>query len=91
LKMSPILNAASIEEPLLLIHGADDKNPATAPEQSERLYRALKGNSGIARLVMLPHEGHFYRAEESIGHVLHEMKGWFDKHVKNRPKSSARR
>lgn len=91
LKMSPILNAASIEEPLLLIHGAEDKNPATAPEQSERLYRALKGNSGIARLVILPHEGHFYRAEESIGHVLHEMKGWFDKHVKNRPKSSARR
>jgi dipeptidyl aminopeptidase/acylaminoacyl peptidase len=34
---------------------------------------------------MLPHEAHAYAGRESIEHVLYEMIGWFDKHVKNAP------
>jgi len=34
--------------------------------------------------VMLPHESHGYRAEESVFHVLAEMFEWFDKYVKNK-------
>ncbi len=82
-KVSPVLHADKLKEPLLLIHGTLDNNPGTFPEQSERLFHALNGTGGTARLVMLPFESHNYVARESVGHTLHEMLAWFDKHVKN--------
>jgi len=33
-----------------------------ASTYSERLYQAIKGNGGTARLVLLPHESHRYVA-----------------------------
>ena len=42
---------AEINEPLLMIHGIDDNNTGTFPIQSERLYQAMKGLGGTARLV----------------------------------------
>ena len=64
--MSPFRYADKINSPLLLIHGEQDNNPGTFPIQSERLYQAVKGNGGTARLVMLPHESHAYLARESV-------------------------
>ncbi|HXK50614.1 MAG TPA: prolyl oligopeptidase family serine peptidase, partial [Clostridiales bacterium] len=64
-KASPFTNADSIKTPLLLIHGADDSNAGTYPMQSERMYAAIKGNGGTARLVMLPYEGHGYESREA--------------------------
>ena len=78
------MHADKINEPLLLIHGEADNNSGTFPIQSQRLYHALKGHGGIARLVMLPNESHGYRAVESTLHVLAEMIEWFDKYVKNK-------
>jgi dipeptidyl aminopeptidase/acylaminoacyl peptidase len=86
-KMSPFTYANKINEPILLIHGEADNNSGTFPIQSERLFQAIKGNGGIARLVMLPHESHGYRARESVLHVLAEMLEWADRYVKNRPDS----
>jgi dipeptidyl aminopeptidase/acylaminoacyl peptidase len=86
-KMSPFSYANKINEPILLIHGEADNNSGTFPIQSERLFQAIKGNGGIARLVMLPHESHGYRARESVLHVLAEMFEWADRYVKNRPVS----
>jgi dipeptidyl aminopeptidase/acylaminoacyl peptidase len=63
---------------LLIIHGAADNNPGTHTMQSERLYDAIKGTGGTARLVLLPHESHGYRARESNLHVLAEMFKWAD-------------
>jgi len=83
LKMSPLLAAHKINEPILLIHGEADNNPGTFPIQSERLYHAVRGNGGTIRYVTLPHESHGYFARQSIDHTLHEMLSWFDKHVKN--------
>ena len=57
--------------------------PGTFPIQSERMYAAVRGNGGTARLVMLPHEAHGYAGKESIEHVLYEMINWFDEYVKN--------
>jgi dipeptidyl aminopeptidase/acylaminoacyl peptidase len=71
--MSPFFHAEAINEPILLIHGALDNNPGTYPMQSERLFAALKGLGGDARLVMLPFESHGYRARESVLHVLWEQ------------------
>ncbi|MBI3877459.1 MAG: S9 family peptidase, partial [Verrucomicrobia bacterium] len=85
LKMSPFMQADKIKAPLLLVHGLSDNNPGTFPTQSERLYQAIKGNGGTARLVLLPHESHAYEGRESVEHVIAEMIAWFDKHVKNAP------
>ncbi len=89
-KMSPFTYANEINEPILLIHGEADNNSGTFPIQSERLFQAIKGNGGTARLVLLPHESHGYRARESVLHVLAEMFDWADRYVKNRPDSALR-
>ena len=81
--VSPFFHAEQIKSPLLLIHGQMDANPGTVPLQSEKLFEAIRGNGGTARLVMLPFESHGYRAMESTEHVLYEMLAWFDKYVKN--------
>jgi dipeptidyl aminopeptidase/acylaminoacyl peptidase len=82
LRMSPFTYADQINEPILLIHGMADDNSGTFPMQSERLFGAIKGNGGTARLVMLPAESHGYRARESVGHMLWEMTRWLDRYVK---------
>jgi dipeptidyl aminopeptidase/acylaminoacyl peptidase len=80
--LSPFFVAHEIEEPLLLIHGEEDSNSGTFPLQSERMYQAVKGNGGTARLVMLPGEDHGYQARESVLHVVAEMVEWCDRWVK---------
>ncbi len=81
--MSPFMHAPKIDEPILMVHGEVDNNSGTFPIQSKRLFHAIKGNGGRARLVFLPHESHGYRARESVLHVLAESVAWLDKHVKN--------
>jgi dipeptidyl aminopeptidase/acylaminoacyl peptidase len=80
--MSPFMHAHRIDQPILLLHGEVDNNSGTFPIQSERLFHAINGLGGNARLVMLPHESHGYRARESVLHALAEMIEWFDLHVK---------
>ena len=86
--MSPFNYADKIKDALLIIHGEQDNNPGTYPVQSERLFQAIKGLGGTARLVMLPNESHAYRARESISHMLYETNLWLEKYVKNaRPRN----
>ncbi len=80
--MSPFMHADKINEPVLMIHGAADNNSGTFPIQSERMFAALKGLGGNARLVMLPHESHGYRARESILHMFWEMNEFLEKYIK---------
>ncbi len=84
LRVSPFAHAHKVNEPILLIHGEADNNSGTFPVQSERMYQAIKGNGGTARLVMLPYESHGYAARESVLHVLVEKFEWAEKYVKNR-------
>jgi dipeptidyl aminopeptidase/acylaminoacyl peptidase len=78
-RVSPFRYADQITAPLLLIHGERDANSGTYPMQSERLFQAIEGNGGTARLVMLPHESHGYLARESVLHVLAEQFGWLER------------
>lgn len=78
--MSPFAHAHRIDEPLLLIHGADDDNPGTFPLQSQRMFAALKGHGATARLCMLPHESHGYRGRQNVLHCLAETIDWLDRH-----------
>ena len=87
-RISPFFHADKINEPMLMIHGRKDSNSGTYPIQSERMYHAIKGNGGKARLVMLPEESHGYRARESVLHALAEMIEWFDAYVKAADRSA---
>lgn len=83
IRLSPFTFADRIAKtPLLMVHGQIDNNPGTFPMQSERLFQAVKGQGGVARLVMLPFEGHGYQSRESCLHVLAETIEWLDRHVK---------
>jgi dipeptidyl aminopeptidase/acylaminoacyl peptidase len=84
-KASTFFYADKLKTPLLIVHGGDDANPGTTPLQSVKLYEALRGNGGVTRLVMLPHEPHWYAARESNEQLVYEMLRWFDKYVKNAP------
>ncbi len=82
IEMSPFYYAHQIKTPILFIHGEADNNSGTFPIQSERMFAAVKGNGGTARLVMLPHESHGYSARESLMHMLWETIEWLDRYVK---------
>jgi len=84
-KASTFFYADKLKTPLLIVHGGDDANPGTTPLQSVKLYEAIRGNGGTTRLVMLPHEPHWYAARESNEQLVYEMLRWFDKYVKNAP------
>ncbi|TQV88830.1 alpha/beta hydrolase family protein [Aliikangiella coralliicola] len=88
--MSPFFHAEKIDEPMLMIHGKEDPNSGTFPMQSERMFAAMKGLGGNARLVMLPHEQHGYRARESLLHLLWEQHEWLEKYVKPTTVKSAK-
>ncbi|CCF67823.1 S9 family peptidase [Xanthomonas citri] len=79
--MSPFNYADKIKDPLLLIHGQDDNNTGTFPIQSERMFAAIKGLGGTARLVLLPNESHAYRARQSIMQMLAESEQWLKTNV----------
>ena len=81
LKMSPFNFADRIKDPILFIHGGDDNNSGTFPIQSERMFAAVKGLGGTARLVMLPNESHHYRARESLMTMLAESERWLEQTI----------
>lgn len=82
---SAFFHADKINEPLLIVHGMDDANPGTETTQAPRLFQAIRGNGGTARLVLLPFEPHWYTARESNEDLVAEMLDWFDRYVKNAP------
>ncbi len=75
------MHAEAIDEPLLLVHGELDDNSGTFPLQSQRLFQAIRGNGGVAKLVVLPHEAHGYTARENLLQLLAEEIEWLDTHL----------
>ncbi|HEY9132650.1 MAG TPA: prolyl oligopeptidase family serine peptidase [Dyella sp.] len=86
---SAFFHADQIKAPLLLMHGMDDANPGTESIQSPKLFQAIRGMGGTTRLVMLPHEPHWYTAMESNEQEVYEMLTWFDRYVKNAAPNAA--
>ncbi len=80
-RVSPFLHADKINTPVLLIHGDEDPNAGTHPLQSKRMFDALCGLGKIARLVMLPNEGHFYRSLEGASVAVQEMSDWLKRYL----------
>lgn len=68
--VSPVVAAARIKIPVLLLHGADDT--ATPPAHSERVLAALRGPK---RLILVPGAGH----NESLGgKAWTEIERWLE-------------
>jgi dipeptidyl aminopeptidase/acylaminoacyl peptidase len=78
-QVSPFRYADKISAPILLLHGEQDANAGTFPVQSERLFQAIQGTGGTARLVTFPFESHVYIARESVLHMLAEQFDWLDR------------
>lgn len=91
LAMSPLLYSHRIEAPLLLVHGLSDDNAGTSPLQSTQFYTAIRGNGGDVELLLLPWEGHSYRARKSVLDTAGHMLEWFDRYLKGRPGSIAQK
>mmetsp|Transcript_36174 Transcript_36174/g.45059 ORF Transcript_36174/g.45059 Transcript_36174/m.45059 type:complete len:107 (+) Transcript_36174:2616-2936(+) len=73
-------NLHSNMSPILLVHGGDDENNGTYTDQSVRMFSAFRASGVVSRLVVLPYEGHHYRARENVMHCLAETENWLRKH-----------
>jgi predicted esterase len=76
---SPLLFADRLDRPVLIVHGAEDANPATPAEQAIELYRGIIAAGGHARLVLLPGEGHAYSYLESQRTLIREHTAWLSR------------
>ncbi|MBC7532548.1 MAG: S9 family peptidase [Oligoflexus sp.] len=79
MSVSPFSEADKIKTPLLMIHGKDDNNPGTLTMQSERMFQAVRGTGGKARLVLLPYESHGYTARENVELTHLETLNWLSR------------
>ncbi|MGQ4361158.1 prolyl oligopeptidase family serine peptidase [Streptomyces sp. SAS_272] len=68
--------ADRLRGPVLLVHGAEDANPATPADQAVGLYRAVVATGGRARLLLLPGEGHTFHSREALRAVTEEHDDW---------------
>ena len=75
--VSPVIAAARIACPVLLIHGAHDVD--TRPEHSARVLGALRG---AKRLILVPDAGHNQSLQ---GEVWDEIERWLDGVLASRP------
>jgi alpha-beta hydrolase superfamily lysophospholipase len=71
--VSPVAAAARIRVPVLLVHGADDRE--TKPDHSRRVYDAL---TGPKRLIIVPNAGH---NRSLTTEVWTEIERWLDRQL----------
>jgi dienelactone hydrolase len=76
---SALAFADRIRAPVLLVHGLEDANPATHPDQAADLYRAVVANAGTARLVLLPREEHSFRYRETHRRLAWIHRDWLER------------
>ncbi|MFG2133202.1 alpha/beta hydrolase family protein [Streptomyces sp. NPDC048751] len=68
--------ADRLDRPVLIVHGSEDTNSATPADQAVGLYRAIVATGGMARLLLLPYEGHTFRHQETLRAVTAEHRAW---------------
>jgi dienelactone hydrolase len=73
---SALAFADRIRRPVLIVHGLEDANPATHPDEAAQLYRAIVANAGSARLVLLPGEEHNFRYRETHARLARIHRDW---------------
>ncbi|MBP7147790.1 MAG: S9 family peptidase [Acidobacteria bacterium] len=79
---SPLTHAASIDAPVLILHGLEDDN--TFVTNSKALYRALTALGRTAELVIYPREGHGLIEPAHRADAHQRMVDWLSRHVLGR-------
>ncbi len=88
LQMSPLLNADKLQGALLMYHSLEDQNTGTDPQNSIRLFHALRGMGKTASLYMYPYEDHGPLIQETLLDQWGRWVAWLDLYVKNAGKSA---
>jgi len=70
---------ASIQTPLLVLHGAEDTR--VPPIQSEEVVAALRANGIPHDYVVYPGEGHGFRRREHRVDAYERLAGWFNRYL----------
>jgi len=81
LERSPIYWAGQSKTPLLIMHGKND--PRVHPSQSMELYRYMKVQGKVVRLVYYPGEGHGNRRIAAKYDYSLRLMRWMDHYLKN--------
>jgi dipeptidyl aminopeptidase/acylaminoacyl peptidase len=88
LQMSPLLNADKLQGALLMYHSLEDQNTGTDPQNSIRLFHALRGMGKTASLYMYPYEDHGPLIQETLLDQWGRWVAWLDLYVKNAGKTT---
>jgi dipeptidyl aminopeptidase/acylaminoacyl peptidase len=88
LQMSPLLNADKLQGALLMYHSLEDQNTGTDPQNSIRLFHALRGMGKTASLYMYPYEDHGPLIQETLLDQWGRWVAWLDLYVKNAGKAA---
>lgn len=84
LSESPIMNAKTINTPVLLWAGSNDKQ--VAPSYSIKLFNALWRLQKKSTLLIYPDEGHVLMNPLNQKDITSKTMGWFNHHLKGFPK-----
>ncbi|KAJ6265076.1 Seprase [Drechslerella dactyloides] len=76
---SPLLRAASIKAPVLLLQGVEDK--VVPKEQAEEMARVIESNGGVVRVELFEGEGHGWRKETTVIKATKLQEEWWRKYL----------
>ncbi|KAK6349390.1 hypothetical protein TWF696_005677 [Orbilia brochopaga] len=76
---SPLLRAASIKAPVLLLQGVEDR--VVPKEQAEEMARVIESNGGIVRVELFEGEGHGWRKETTVIKATQLQEDWWRKYL----------
>ena len=74
---SPLVHAAAITTPLLILQGQHDER--VPPSQGTGLHRALRGRDVPVELVTYPREPHGVRERCHQADILVRVRAWYDR------------
>lgn len=81
---SPLLNASTINTPLLTWAGKIDEN--VQPRQAETFYTALRRLKKEHVMLVYANEGHIFHSPKNQEDLLRKMNEWFGHYLKGEPK-----
>ena len=86
-KQSPFFHADQIDDPLLVIQGAND--PRVKKQESDQIVVAARENNVPSRYMVAPEEGHGFQKENNRLAVAARMERFFGQHLGGRYQTNA--
>lgn len=86
-KQSPFFHADNIDDPLLVIQGAND--PRVEKQESDQIVVAARENNVPVQYTVAPEEGHGFRKENNRLAVAAQLERFFGRHLGGRYQTNA--